>query len=158
MIQNPEEDILQASPAFQNKVLALRQQIADKEAEIQRLNKEIISLSYTVDQLTLQKQELDGFVNDGEFKKIKLKEELKELAETEATLRESVKQSEDFLKAHRIEIENNAKTIAEAQSGLKASEQAHSLKVKEVLDKEAELEIKEKALNEKISKLKEIIQ
>ena len=32
MITNPEEEVL-VSPAFQNKIISLRQQISDKEAE-----------------------------------------------------------------------------------------------------------------------------
>ena len=78
MINQPDEEILAASPVFQNKILALRQQIGDKEQEIVRLNKEIASLQYSNEQLILQKKELDTFVADGIEKKDRIKAELED--------------------------------------------------------------------------------
>lgn len=157
MITNPEEEVL-VSPAFQNKIISLRQQISDKEAEIVKLNKDIVNYRYTTDQLIAQQKELEGFVAEGQVKKAKLQDDLKSLTDNKNRLIEEIKVSEKTLKEHRIEMEERAKLVYEEENSLKVAKEAHGVKASELANKDAELTLKESNLNDKISKLKEIIQ
>ena len=158
MINQPEEDILQASPAFQNKVIAMRQQIADKEMEIQRLNKEIISLTYTNEQLILQKNELETQVPLLSDKKDVLDTEIKSLLVQQEELKSEVAQSLVELQNHKTQKEDESRIVYEAQNNLKQAKEAHELNVLELSRKQKEVSTKEDSLNAKIAKLKEIIQ
>jgi predicted nucleic acid-binding Zn-ribbon protein len=158
MITTPEEDILQASPAFQNKIIKMRQQIADKEMEIQRLNKEIISLTYTNEQLILQKKELEPKIVSLASKADGLESTIGILTTESDSLKKEVKKSEDKLKGHQIKMEEQSKIVYEAQCNLKAEKQIHDSNVIQLSVKQQEVKTKEESLNKKLDKLREIIQ
>jgi len=159
MINQPsEDDILQVSPAFQNKIIAMRQQIADKEMEIQRLNKEIISLNYTNEQLILQKKELEEQTPILIKKKDDLESQIKFLAVQSDNLKEDIVKSENELQNHKIQKETEAKTVYEAQNSLKVAKDIHEFNVSQLNKKQQEVNDKEDSLNTKLAKLREIIQ
>lgn len=158
MINQPEEDILQASPAFQNKLIALRQQLSDKEIQIASYNKQIIALKYEVDQLTKQKEELEKVL-------------IPALDERQSKLQEKNKELEDninVLEANKSEL---LSTISKEREQILQDKNDIDLLRKQALDKTSELQIREEAiikreketeeknnkLDEKLKALKEII-
>jgi len=158
MINQPGEEILAVSPVFQNKIIALRKQISDKETEVQRLNKDIISLSYTNEQLVLQEKELkEVLLPELETKKDNLSKEIKQLSGQNDELKKSIQALDNEIRISKEEIQKRIEEVSASEKIVEEKMNNQNNREVEIAKKEIKLKELETSLNLKIDKLKAII-
>jgi chromosome segregation ATPase len=153
----PNEDLITMSPAVQNKIIAIREQINDKEQELVRLNTEIVSKEYTIQQLSNRMAELNDLVPKLEAKKKEIDKSILVLVSEQQKAMNNLDEVKIQTTNLSTELETRKSIVEKMEE--KMQDDINSLaKEKEqyAIDKK-KIEDREEVLAEKIIKLKSII-
>ena len=153
MLNSPEKQI-NSWKDIEAKIEDSRQLLTHTEQEVLRLKKEATSVQYTIDQLHLQKAELDSFILDRTARKENLSIEVDDLSNKVATLNEDITKQSVELMFIQGEVVSTSDSQKKANDALKKREEVVSAREKQVADKELSLDTSTKELVDKHNKVK----
>jgi chromosome segregation ATPase len=138
-------------------IVALRVQISDREAEINRLDGIINSNKYTIQQLSNQKADLEDFVKNAAKTSDLLTKEVEGLNVSLGEVKTELESARNELTKTKIDINNRLVDIKAKEKVMEESIEDLQKQKEEANLKRAELDIEKKELDSKIEQLKSII-